>query len=128
VPKLSVHLTRYDGVLTPNHRWHRFVTPAKSSKSAKRIDRIEDQGVIDRILAHLHEKEQDLPVHSLLMQPHSAPPEILPLFARKESSSTAYDRQGRYKGPGVLSNRSIVRVTAEIHQRAILGARHNSRF
>ena len=37
VPKLRINLTRYHGVLTPNHRWRGEVTPAKRGKSAKRI-------------------------------------------------------------------------------------------
>ena len=57
---------------------------------------IEDQDVIDRILAHLREKEQDTPTLPLLTPPQRAPPETLPLFAGKESSSTALDQQARY--------------------------------
>ena len=55
---------------------------------------IEDQDVIDRILAHLREKEQDVPTLPLLVPPPRAPPETLPLFAGKDSSSTALDQQG----------------------------------
>ena len=32
VPKPRVNLTRYHGVLAPNHRWRRLVTPAKRGK------------------------------------------------------------------------------------------------
>ena len=98
VPKPRVNLTRYHGVLAPNHRWRGEVTPAKRGKGAKRIANtdvhspaerhvamswaqrlkrvfnidievcghcggsvkviacIEDQDVIDSILAHLREK------------------------------------------------------------------------
>ena len=37
VPKPRVNLTRYHGVLAPNHRWRGEVTPAKRGKGAKRI-------------------------------------------------------------------------------------------
>jgi hypothetical protein len=95
MPKPRVNLTRYHGVLAPNHRWRGEVTPAKRGKGAKpmsntdvhspaerhvtmswaqRLKRvfnidievcghcggsvkviacIEDQDIIDRILAHL---------------------------------------------------------------------------
>ena len=62
--------------------------------SARVIACIEDQDVIDRILAHLREKEQDVPTLPLLVPPPRAPPETLPLFAGKDSSSTALDQQG----------------------------------
>ncbi|GHD23042.1 IS91 family transposase [Halioglobus japonicus] len=130
-PKPRVNLTRYHGVLAPNHRWRGEVTPAKRGKDVKRIPNdevrstvehhaamtwvqrlkrvsnidievcsrcggspkviacIEDQDVIDRILAHLREKEQDIAPLPLLTPPPRAPPEALPLFAGKDSSSTA---------------------------------------
>ena len=37
VPKPSVNLTRYHGVLAPNHRWSGEVTPANRGKDATRI-------------------------------------------------------------------------------------------
>ena len=53
----------------------------------KVITCIEDQDVIDKILAHLREKEQGSPTLSHLV-PHSrAPPEPLPLFARSKSTA-----------------------------------------
>ena len=127
VPKPRVNLTRYHGVLAPNHRWRGMVTPAKRGKGVKRIANtevrspaerhvamswaqrlkrvfnidievcgrcggsvkviacIEDQDVIDRILAHLREKEQEAPARPLLVPPTRAPPETLPLFAGKET-------------------------------------------
>ena len=130
-PKPRVNLTRYHGVLAPNHRWRGEVTPAKRGKDVKRIFNdevrstvehhaamtwvqrlkrvfnidievcsrcggslkviacIEDQDVINRILAHLREKEQDIPTLPLLTPTPRAPPEALPLFAGKDSSSTA---------------------------------------
>ena len=136
VPKPSVNLTPYHGVLAPNHRWRGRVTPAKRGKGAKRIANgevrstveyhatmswaqrlkrvfnidievcshcggsvkviacIEDQDVIDRILAHLLEKEQGRPTLSHLV-PHSrASPGPISLFAGRES--TAPNQQGRY--------------------------------
>ncbi|MDE0929274.1 MAG: hypothetical protein OSA77_01195 [Halioglobus sp.] len=49
--------------------------------SVKVIACIEDQDVIDRILAYLREKEQDLPTLPLLTPPPRAPPDALPIFA-----------------------------------------------
>ena len=127
VPKPRVNLTRYHGVLAPNHRWRGLVTPAKRGKgvkpiadmevrspaehhaamtwaqrlkrvfnidigvcgrcggSARVIACIEDQDVIDRILAHLREKEQDAPTRPLLVPPTRAPPATLSLFTGKET-------------------------------------------
>ena len=103
VPKPRVNLTRYHGVLAPNHRWRGEVTPAKRGKRVNRIANtevrspaerrvamswaqrlkrvfnidmevcgrcggyvkviacIEDQDIIDRILAHLRDKELATP-------------------------------------------------------------------
>jgi len=125
VPKLRVNLTRYHGVLAPNHRWRGLVTPARRGKGVKftsnaevrtaaerhaamtwaqRLKRvfnidielcarcggsarvmacIEDQDVIDRILDHLRQKEQEQPTQPLLAPPTRAPPGTLPLFAGK---------------------------------------------
>ena len=57
---------------------------------------IEDQDIIDRILAHLRDKELATPSLPLLTPPSRAPPETLPLFAGKESSSTALNQQGSH--------------------------------
>ena len=46
----------------------------------------EDQDIIDRILAHLRDKELATPSLPLLTPPSRAPPETLPLFAGKDSS------------------------------------------
>ena len=109
VPKPRVNLTRYHGVLAPNHRWRGAVTPARRGKTviplstpevrspagrhaamtwAQRLKRvfnidietcnrcggavrviacIEEQDIIDRILAHLRRKEQDSPARPLLL-------------------------------------------------------------
>jgi len=125
VPKPRVNLTRYHGVLAPNHRWRGLVTPARSGKGIKSISNaevrtpaerhasmtwaqrlkrvfsidievcgrcggsvrviasIEDQDVIDRILTHLRQKEQETPTRPLLVPPTRAPPGTLPLFAGK---------------------------------------------
>ena len=138
VPKPRVNLTRYHGILAPNHRWRGLVTPAKRGKGAMRpsdsdvaspIERhaamawaqrlkrvfnidievcgrcggsvkviacIEDQDVIDGVLAHLRDKEQDTPTLPHLAPPTRAPPETLPLFAGKDSSSTALNQQGSH--------------------------------
>jgi len=55
---------------------------------------IEDQDIIDKILAHLRNKEQDTPTLPHLVPPTRAPPETLPLFAGKDSSTTALHQQG----------------------------------
>ena len=36
VPKPRVNLTRYHGVLAPNHRWRGWVTPAGRGKELKK--------------------------------------------------------------------------------------------
>ena len=45
---------------------------------------IEEQDVIDRILAHLREKEQDVPARPLLVPPTRAPPATLSHFLGSE--------------------------------------------
>jgi len=52
--------------------------------------------MIDRILAHLRDKELATPSLPLLTPPSRAPPETLPLFAGKDSSSTARNQQGSH--------------------------------
>jgi len=146
VPKPRVNLTRYHGVLAPNHRWRGEVTPAKRGKGVKRIANtevrspaerhvaracpalsgmswaqrlkrvfnidiavcgrcggsvrviacIEDQDIIDRILAHLESKEQNTPALPHLAPPTRASPKSMPLFAGKDSSSTALNQQGSH--------------------------------
>ena len=136
IPKPRVNLTRYHGVLAPNHRWRGEVTPARRGKAlktgsnaeartptechaamtwAQRLKRvfnidievcshcggsvkviacIEDQDAIDRILAHLRDKEQGTPTLPHLAPPTRAPPATLSLFAG--SGSTTPHQQGRY--------------------------------
>ncbi len=62
--------------------------------SVRVIACIEDQDIIDRILAHLRDREQDIPTLPLPTPPTRAPPETLPLFAGKDSSPTALRQQG----------------------------------
>jgi len=62
--------------------------------SVRVIACIEDQDVIDRILAHLKKKEQNTPAPPNMAPPTRAPPETLQLFAGKDSSSTVLYRQG----------------------------------
>ena len=115
VPRPRVNLTRYHGVLAPNHRWRGAITPARRGKGApamkdadhaprhaamswaQRLKRvfnidietcarcggpvkiiacIEDQDVIDRILAHLRAKEASAPARPLLVPPQRAPPDV----------------------------------------------------
>jgi len=64
--------------------------------SVKVIACIEDQDIIDRTLVHLREKEQEVPDRPLLATPTRAPPETLPIFGGKESSSTALNQQGSH--------------------------------
>ena len=59
---------------------------------------IEDQEIIDTILAHLHDKELVTPSLPLMTPPSRAPPETLPLFAGKDSSSTTLNQQGSHRG------------------------------
>ena len=47
VPKPRVNLTRYHGVLAPNHRWRREVTPAKRGKDVKRISNDEVRSTVE---------------------------------------------------------------------------------
>jgi hypothetical protein len=48
VPKPRVNLTRYHGVLAPNHRWRGLVTPAKRGKGVKRISNTEVRSPAER--------------------------------------------------------------------------------
>ena len=48
LPKPRVNLTRYHGVLAPNHRWRGFLTPAKPGKGVKRIANTEDRTSAER--------------------------------------------------------------------------------
>ena len=48
VPKPRVNLTRYHGVLAPNHRWRRLVTPAKRGKRVKPIASTEVRSPAER--------------------------------------------------------------------------------
>ena len=135
VPKPRINLTRYHGVLAPNHRWRGLVTPAKCGKALKMganaevktpaechaamswaqrlkcvfdihvevcgrcggsvrvVACIEDQDIIDRILAHLRKKEQGTPTRHLLAPPTRAPPANRSLFAGSESTNP--NLQGR---------------------------------
>lgn len=52
--------------------------------SVKVIACVEDQDIIDRILAHLRKKEQSIPALPLLAPPTRAPPATLSLFAGSE--------------------------------------------
>jgi hypothetical protein len=64
--------------------------------AAKVIACIEDQDIIDKILAHLRNKDPTSSTLPLLIPPSRAPPETLPLLAGKESSSTAFNQQGSH--------------------------------
>jgi len=129
VPRPRVNLTRYHGVLAPNHRWRGIITPAKRGKGARRkietdditpaerhasmtwaqrlkrvfnidietcprcggpvkvIACIEEQELIDKILAHIKEKEARTPKPPTLVPPPRAPP-ILPLPALTDVTPT----------------------------------------
>ena len=62
--------------------------------SVRAIACIEDQDIIDRILAHLRSKEQTAPTRPLLVPPSRAPPATPPLFAGSESTTTSLNQQG----------------------------------
>ena len=51
VPKPRVNLTRFHGVLAPNHRWRGMVTPAKRGKGVKRIANTEVRSPAERHVA-----------------------------------------------------------------------------
>ena len=71
----------------------------RCGESVKVIACVEDQDIIDRILAHLREKEQGRPTLSHLVPASQASPGPISLFAGRES--TAPNQQGRYwKTPG----------------------------
>ena len=61
--------------------------------SLKVIACIEDQDIIDRILAHLREKEQEAPARPLLVPPTRAPPATLSLFAGSEFQTPHQQRR-----------------------------------
>ena len=67
--------------------------------SVRVIACIEDQNIIDRILAHLRDREQDIPtLLPLLTPPPRAPPETLPLFAGQDQNENFLaERQGIIK-------------------------------
>jgi hypothetical protein len=56
---------------------------------------IEDQDIIDRILAHLESKEQNTPALPHLAPPTRASPETLPLLAGSESKITMRDHRSQ---------------------------------
>ncbi len=64
---------------------------ARCGGSVRVIACIEDQDVIDRILAHLRETEKEAPARPLLVPPTRAPPATLSLFA-----GTEFHQQGRH--------------------------------
>ncbi len=51
VPKPRINLTRYHGVLAPNHRWRAMVTPAKRGNGVKRIANTEVPSPAERHVA-----------------------------------------------------------------------------
>ena len=51
IPKPRVNLTRYHGVLAPNHRWRVMVTPAIRGKGVKRIANTEVRSPAERHVA-----------------------------------------------------------------------------
>ena len=48
VPKPRVNLTRYHGVLAPNHQWRGLVTPAKRGRGGKSISNVEVRSPAER--------------------------------------------------------------------------------
>jgi hypothetical protein len=76
--------------------------------SARVIACIEEQDVIDRILDHLRQKEQETPTRPLLVPPTRAPPGTLPLSlgripdqqhpTSKEARETAWHERLRALG------------------------------
>ena len=64
---------------------------ARCGGSVRIIACIDDQDVIDRILARLRETEKEAPARPLLVPPTRAPPAMLSLFA-----GTEFHQQGRH--------------------------------
>ncbi len=64
--------------------------------SVRVIACIEQQDIIEKILAHLRDKELAAPTLPLLAPPPRGPPEVLPLIAGKEPTSTSFNQQGRH--------------------------------
>ena len=48
VPKPRINLTRYHGVLAPNHRWRGLVTPARRGKGVKSISNAQVRPTAER--------------------------------------------------------------------------------
>ena len=102
---LSVEIS-VDSTKTPQWFEQALVMPAKRVFSidievcglcggfGRAIACIEDQDVIDRILAHLESKEQNPPTLPHMAPPNRASPERVSLFAGSES--TTPNQQGRY--------------------------------
>lgn len=57
---------------------------------------IEDQEIIDQILTHLCQKQQDTRIQPLLVPPTRAPLGTLPLFAGKELPLSQFNQQVRH--------------------------------
>ena len=81
--------------------------------SLKVIACIEDQDIIDRILAHLREKEQEAPARPLLVPPTRAPPATLSLFAGSESNPTSARTPLKKPWHGLL--RALVQEWADMN-------------
>ena len=74
--------------------FHLLTTLAKLTRTV--IACIEDQDIIDKILAHLRDTDPTSSTLTLLTPPSRAPPEALPLFAGSEPTNTTLHQQGRY--------------------------------
>jgi putative transposase len=57
---------------------------------------IEQQDIIDEILAHLRDRQHTSPALPLLVPPSRAPPETFPLFAGSESTTTTPNQHGSH--------------------------------
>jgi hypothetical protein len=60
----------------------------RGDESVKVIASIEDQNMIDRVLAHQRQKEQDIAILPLLTPSPRIPTETLPLFNASGSTTT----------------------------------------
>jgi hypothetical protein len=67
-----------------------------SGGSVRVIACIEDQNIIDRILARLRREEQDTPTPPLLNPPARAPPGTMSLFVGSEPAFSELNQQGRH--------------------------------
>ncbi|MFT4769648.1 MAG: hypothetical protein ACI8RN_002799 [Glaciecola sp.] len=98
VPKPRVNLTRYHGVLAPNHRWRGEVTPAKRGKALKMTANAGVQTPAECHAARACPALSGMAWAQRLKRVFNIdmPQGTFSFFAGKESSSTAFNQQGSH--------------------------------